>query len=138
MDTLALPAFNPLKFANTLKAAGVPEQQAEAEAEALHEVLAGQAQAVVTLESKLAALEESAKRDAEVTATKGDIALVHKEIALIHKDIALVHKELDAKIEMVRKDLEAQIVLARRDTIIWLGGMLIAGFGTVIGMLKFG
>jgi len=120
MNTSALPTFNPLKFANTLKAAGVSEQQAEAEAEALHDVLAAQAQAVATLENKLTALEENSKRDAGLMATKADIALVLKEIAL-------VHKELDAK-----------IALARRDTIIWLGGMLIAGFGMVIGMLKFG
>jgi hypothetical protein len=31
--------FDTLKFANTLKAAGVPDKQAEAEAEALSEVL---------------------------------------------------------------------------------------------------
>jgi len=100
----------------------------------LHEALAEQAQIVAALESKLAALEERAKRDTQMVATKGDIARIHKEIALIHKDIA----QLDVKIEMLSKDLEAKIVLARRDTIIWLGGMLIAGFGTVIGMLKFG
>jgi len=33
MNTLALPAFNPLRFANTLKAAGVADKHAEAEAE---------------------------------------------------------------------------------------------------------
>jgi len=47
-----------------------------------------------------------AKRDAGNRATKGDVAL-----------------------------LEAKTALARRDTIIWLGGMLIAGFGTVITLL---
>jgi len=31
-------------------------------------------------------------------------------------------------IELLRKD----IALARRDTIIWLGGMLVAGFGLVL------
>jgi len=48
--------------------------------------------------------------DVADVATKGDIALVHKELDLIRKEIAL----------------------ARRDTIIWLGGMLVAGFGLVL------
>jgi len=58
------------------------------------------------LENKFTALESNTKRDAEQMATKGDIALVRKEIAI-----------------------------ARRDTIIWLGGMLIAGFGIVLTTL---
>ncbi len=37
---MATVAFDTLKFANRLKAAGVPEKQAEAEAEVLAEVLA--------------------------------------------------------------------------------------------------
>jgi len=48
--------------------------------------------------------------DAADVATKGDIAL------------------LEAK-------MEARIAIARRDTIIWLGGISIAGFSTVIGVL---
>jgi len=46
-------------------------------------------------------------------ATKGDAALLHQELALVRKEIAL----------------------ARRDTIIWLGGMLIADFGLVLRYL---
>jgi len=73
MSTLALPAFNPFTFAQRLKEAGVPEQQAEAEAEALHEALAAQAQAVADLEGKLTALEQGVKRDCGQTASKGDV-----------------------------------------------------------------
>ena len=36
---MAVATFDTLKFANTLKAAGVPPQQAEAEAQAFSEVL---------------------------------------------------------------------------------------------------
>jgi len=84
--------FDTLRYIKALKAVNVPEKQAEAQAEALRDVLD------TTLFEQAAQL-----------VTKGDIAL-----------------------------LESKIALARRDTIIWLGGMLIAGFGTVIGMLKFG
>jgi len=106
MSTVAVPGFNPFTFANRLKEAGVPEQQAAAEAEALHDAFIAQTQAVSALESKVMTLEGNAKRDAEHMATKADIAL-----------------------------LEAKIAIARRDTIIWLGGISIAGFSTVIGVL---
>jgi len=58
------------------------------------------------VERRQAAAIASAVRDshdAADVATKGDIELLRKEIAL-----------------------------ARRDTIIWLGGMLVAGFGLVL------
>jgi len=106
MTTMTMPAFNPMKFAARLKEAGVPERQAEVEAEVLYEALAQQAKIVSALESEVTALRDSAKRDAEQMATKGDIAL-----------------------------LEAKIAMARRDTIIWLGSMLVIGFSTVIAVL---
>jgi len=109
MTTLTMPGFNPMKFAARLKEAGVPDKQAEVEAEILHEALAQQAQMVSSLEHKVTALKDSAKRD------------------LVKSDIAL----LDAKIDLVRQE----IALARRDTIIWLGGMLVVGFSTVITLL---
>jgi len=68
---------------------------------------------VSALESEVAVLKENAKRDAEQTASKADIAALKMDIAL----------------------LDAKITIARRDTIIWLGGMLIAGFGSVITLL---
>jgi len=39
-----------------------------------------------------------------------------------------------ADLALMRKEMEVM----RRDIIIWLGGMMIAGFGSVIGLLKFG
>jgi len=110
MTSIAMSAFNPMKFAARLREAGVPERQAEAEAEILHEALAQQAKIVSELEVKVTALKENAKRDAELMATKGDIIAVRGDIAL----------------------LEAKIAMARRDTIIWLGSMLIAGFSVVM------
>jgi len=83
-----------------------------------------EAQAEAQAEALREALDSTLSEHAAQLATKGDLALVHKEL---HLELALVHKELDAK-----------IALARRDTIIWLGSMLIVGFGTVIGLLKFG
>jgi len=92
MSTVTLSSFDTLRYVRRLRAANVPEAQAEAQAEALQSVL------------DTALAEYSAQ-----IATKADIAL------------------LEAK-------LEAKIAIARRDTIIWLGGISIAGFGSVIGV----
>jgi len=110
MTSLSVAMFNPFAFAKRLKDVGVPDQQADVEAEVLHDALAQQAQMVFALESEVAVLKENAKRDAEQMATKADIALL-------------------------RAELDAKITIARRDTIIWLGGMLVAGFGSVITLL---
>jgi len=95
----------------------VPDRQAEVEAEVLHEALAQQAKIVSALENEVTALKDSAKRDAEQMATKGDIADVRGEIALL------------------KANLEAKIALARRDIIIWLGSMLLVGFSTMMVVL---
>jgi len=42
MSSLALPAFNTLRYVKRLKEVDVPEKQAKAQAEALREVLADQ------------------------------------------------------------------------------------------------
>jgi len=117
MTSLTAPMFNPFAFAKRLKDVGVPDQQAEAEAEVLHEALAQQVQMMSALESEVAVLKENAKRDAEQMASKADIAVLKSDIALL------------------RAELGAKITIARRDTIIWLGGMLVAGFGSVITLL---
>jgi len=85
--------FDTLEYAHTLKAADVPEKQAEAQARAMRH-----------------ALDTALSDPAATLATKADIGLLKADIELVRKEIAL----------------------ARRDTIIWLGGMLIAGFGLVL------
>jgi len=91
MSTLAMPAFNPFTFANKLKEAGVPEKQAVAEAELLHDVLAQQVQTVSALENQIKALTADTKRDAEQMATKGDVADVRGEVIAVRGDIKLLY-----------------------------------------------
>jgi len=61
MSTLTLPSFNPLQFANRLKAAGIPEKQAEAEAEVLREAFDERDRAFATLENKVSTQETLSK-----------------------------------------------------------------------------
>jgi len=117
-------AFNPLKFANKLKDAGIPDKQAEAEADALHEALAQQSQAVSALENRVLELRGQAKHDAAQAATKGDMGEVRTDMAALRKEMAS------------KDDLRKEIALARRDIIIWLGGVLVVGFGLILRMLS--
>jgi len=55
--------------------------------------------------------------EAADVATKGDIEL-------LRKDMTNIEQRLDARIDSMRKDI-----------IIWLGGLLIAGFGLVVGLV---
>jgi len=115
MSTLALPVFNPMKFANRLKEAGISEKQAEAEAEVLHEALVVQAQAVSELEQQVKALTSDAQRDAGQMATKADIAELR---ASSKADIAELRASTKTDIAEVRGDIK----LLR-----WMLGILIAG-----------
>jgi hypothetical protein len=69
--------FDTLRYTERLRAAGVPEQQAKAEAEALRDVLSE------SLDSTLAT--KSDMRD-----VRDDVAKLDKELALVKADIGLV------------------------------------------------
>jgi len=73
MSTLSLSSFDTLQYVKRLKAANVPEEQAEAQAEALRTVLH-------------AALFDHAAQ----LATKGNIALVRKDIELLRWMMGIV------------------------------------------------
>jgi len=86
--------FNPLQFANRLKEAGIPDKQAEAEAEALREAFAQQAQAVFALEDKVKTLASDTRHDASGMATKGDIAGVKEEIVAVKDALTDVRSDV--------------------------------------------
>jgi len=112
--------FDTLEYVKKLKAADVPEKQAEAQAEALRGVLE-------------TALAEQTQTQAETTTRTVDALDTKTEKATLQLGtrIELVHKELDAKIELVRKEIE----VSRKDIIIKLGTMMVAGFGAIVAVL---
>jgi len=93
--------FDTLQYANRLKAVGVPEKQAEVQAEMLAEII----------DDKLA--------------TKMDIALVRKDLELVKSELKRDIKELDLKIEAIKNDL-----------LVKLGGVMIAGLGALVVLMK--
>ncbi|HEY2908740.1 MAG TPA: hypothetical protein VGI99_00750 [Gemmataceae bacterium] len=88
---MAVATFDTLKFANTLKAAGVPDKQAEA-------------QAVAFGEAFQVNLKDLATKD-DILATRNDLK----------REIDDVRKDLKQEIESVRMDLKQEIESGRKD-----------------------
>ena len=81
---MATVTFDTLKFANRLKAAGVPERQAEAEAEALSEVFAVNLRELATKDDLQHALKElEGRMDIKFERMQGELTLIKWMLGLI-------------------------------------------------------
>ena len=106
---MAAITFDTLKFANRLKAAGIPAPFAEAEAAALSEVLDINLGELAT-RTDLARM--ASRTDLEVLraemATKADLDILRKEMAT-KAELEVLRKEMATKADLalLRKDLEA-------------------------------
>ena len=99
---MAIATFDTLKFANTLKAAGVPDKQAEAEANAFAEIIQIQ---VKDLATKADLDRQSEGLNREIGDSKKDLK----------HEIAEVKKDLKQEIAEVRKDLKQEIADLRKE-----------------------
>ena len=108
-EAMSTITFDTLKFANTLKEAGVPDKQAEAQAKAQRESF-------------------SEAFDAGL-ATHPDLASLKSELKA---DIARLDKKIDSRFESLTKDMQA---LELRLTI-KLGAFLAVFAGIIIAALK--
>jgi hypothetical protein len=104
---MAAVAFDTLKLAHRLEAAGFSPQQAGDTAAALAEAMSG----------------------AEF-ATKGDVVAVK---TALKADIAALRAELKADIGALRAELE----LLRRDMTIRLGGTLVVAVGVILAAIRY-
>ncbi|MDR0996041.1 MAG: CCDC90 family protein [Zoogloeaceae bacterium] len=108
--------FDTLQYAKNLEAAGIPSEQAGAQAEALYGIL----------EANLGRLART-----DEVATKSDVWEVRKEIEFLRKDMVtpvVLNKELEA----LRREM-AQIKL---DTIKWVVGLALAQSALIIGLFS--
>ena len=110
---MSILTFDTLKFANRLKTAGVPAVQAEAEADALSEVL----------ETNLSEL-----------ATKEDL---RHEIGDLRKDMDARFAGVDAKLEKTESVLRQEMSSLKFELLKWMIGVAIAQAGLLIGILRF-
>ena len=99
---MAIATFDTLKFANTLKAAGVPDKQAEAEANAFAEIIQIQVKDLAT----------KADLDRQSEGLNREIAEVKKDLK---QEIAEVRKDLKQEIAEVKKDLKQEIADLRKE-----------------------
>ncbi|MBK6999857.1 MAG: DUF1640 domain-containing protein [Rhodoferax sp.] len=92
--------FDTLKYANTLKEAGVPDKQAEAQAKAQRDSFAEAFDTNVATKADIARLDANIKADmARLEATtKADIAKLDKELAVLKWMVGLVIAGVSAQI----------------------------------------
>ena len=89
---MAVATFDTLKFANTLKAAGVPEKQAEAQAVAFAEVVQANFKELVTKD--------------DLKLTKDDLK---KELEDLRKDLRKESSDVKTELKQDIKDLEQRL-----------------------------
>jgi len=116
---MSATTFNTLQYAKQLKAADMPEHQAEVAAEALGKALDERDKALAAVEAKVQELAADAKRNAAQMATKEDII------------------KLEARIDKVESRLEAKIDLSHKDLLIKLGGMLGAAVTVILAAMRW-
>jgi len=154
---MAVATFDTLKFANTLKAAGVPDKQAEAQAVAFAEVIQINFRDLATKEDVAlirADIDRVAKElraeigrvggagkddlDRAVVGLKRDIADLRTELK---HDIAELRTELKHEIAELRKEFkhELQTMQAKNQAdmllLKWMFGATFSGLVAVIGLL---
>jgi hypothetical protein len=102
---MAVATFDTLKFANTLKAAGVPPAQAEAEAAAFAEVIQINLKELVT------------KDDLAITAKE-----LKQEISDARREVKDAEQRLNGRIDTLAAQMKGEMLLLK-----WM-------FGAVIGV----
>lgn len=147
---MATATFDTLKFANALKAVGVPDKQAEAEAQVLSEVFSINFREVTTKEDLKRAVGDIEVRIREVeqrllVKIDQNTAKIDQFRLELNSKIDLVKTDLSAKIDIVEKKLDAKIdqtkteLSAKMDSIqLKLSGEMILlrwMFGVVISFL---
>jgi len=107
---MAVATFDTLKFANTLKAAGVPDKQAEAQAVAFAEVIQINLKDLVT---------------------KDDLDVVSKEIKQEVKD---AEQRVNTKIDNGLNDVKVQFAAMKGEMVLirWMLGLLVGGVATLV------
>lgn len=140
--------FDSLAYVKKLKAAGMPESQAEVQAETIMEWMEDRLATKVELETVRADLKRDIKEIDGKTETRLKELDIKAEtrfreldgkIETVRADLKRDIKELDVKIETVietsklelRKDIES----AKVDTIKWTAGMFVAQTAMIIGAL---
>jgi polyhydroxyalkanoate synthesis regulator phasin len=121
---MVVATFDTLKFANTLKASGVPEKQAEAQAVAFAEVMQVNFKELVTKE--------------DLNATRDELKQKINDLRVsVKQEIGDVEQRLNAKIDNAVSDLKVQIAQVKGEQILlrWMMGATFASGLAALGLL---
>jgi len=123
--------FDTLKFANRLKTAGVPAGQAEAEADALSEVL----------ETNLGELATKADLREVETGLRHEIDNVRHKISDLRKDIDARFEKTEStlrqEISGTAATIRQEVANMKFELLKWIIGLAIAQAGLWISLMKF-
>ena len=114
-------AMDTLGYAKRLRDAGVPQQQAEAHAEAARDFVMGE---LVT------------KTDLQTTVQRNAVQLLEGKIAASQADLQAAKQFLESKIEAVETRLEAKIDAQTLRLTVRLGGIMAAGIALLAAVQK--
>ena len=121
---MSVATFDTLKFANTLKAAGVPSEQAEAQAIASSEALSVNFKELVTKDDL----------KAELTGVKAELRFeIRESEQRLNAKIDAVAQKLDAKIDSSIADVKSDLKMVK-----WMLGAVIPLSLAILMRLFFG
>ena len=142
---MAVATFDTLKFANTLKTAGVPAQQAEAQAVAFAEVIQGNFKDLATKEDLALTKNELKQEIAQFrTELKQDIAQIRTELAQVRTELKQDNESLEqrlgsridlvgAEVKNLRTELKGELTLLK-----WMFGVgVTVGLGILVRLFLF-
>ena len=136
---MAVATFDTLKFANTLKAAGMPAAQAEAQAVAFADIIQLNLDRLVTGEELERATKAThAALDTSVKQIRADLDALAKQ-GRADLDQAVKELRAESKLEATRLDGKIDNVLSKltgdMNTLRWMFGAVFAANLTVIGLV---
>ena len=134
---MAVATFDTLKFANTLKAAGVPEKQAEAQAVAFAEVVQANFKELVTKDD-LKLTKDDLKK--ELDDLRKDLRIEISEVKTeLKQDIKDLEQRLNVKIDNGLGDVKVQIAQVKGELVLvrWMLGVLVGGVFAMLIRLFF-
>jgi hypothetical protein len=144
--------FDTLQYANKLKAVGVPEKQAEVQAETMVEIISNNLATKQDLElvkselkrdilatnQNLELVKSELKRD--ILATNQNLELVRSElkrdILATNQNLELVKKEIDLKIELSKNELKQNLKELELRMTVKLGGLMVCGLSILVVLMK--
>jgi len=136
VSTHILPSFDTLQYVKRLKAADVPEKQAEAQAEALREALVDQFSAQA--EASVRLVEEADTRtEHALLALDKRVGTLEKKVDALDKKVDALDKKVDAldkKVYALDKKVDTGFVEVRGEITLlrWMLGTLIAGVAALV------